>query len=64
VTILIMCGIWLLMCPVVFRVDRQLRRVRLRGPECRHPRTVVVESIVTGEPLARLCTTCDRQLGA
>lgn len=31
---------------------------------CRHAEIVPVESIVTGETLARLCRTCDEQLPA
>lgn len=35
----------------------------VRGP-CRHTEIIPVDSIVTGETLARLCVTCDMQLPA
>lgn len=41
--------------------DPEPRRIRGR---CLHRNVVPVESIVTGETLARLCLVCDRQLSA
>lgn len=34
------------------------------GGACRHPASVEVRSVVTGELLARLCPACDTQLPA
>jgi hypothetical protein len=36
----------------------------LYGPRCPHYNAVPVESVVTGELLARLCPDCDQQLYA
>jgi hypothetical protein len=36
----------------------------LSGPHCQHSNAVPVESVVTGEVLARLCPDCDQQLSA
>jgi hypothetical protein len=36
----------------------------LSGPHCPHANAVPVESVVTGELLARLCPDCDQQLSA
>ncbi|MEV0619577.1 hypothetical protein AB0I81_40105 [Nonomuraea sp. NPDC050404] len=41
-----------------------LNRGVLRSSRCSHPRPVPVESVVTGELLARLCPDCDEQLPA
>ena len=42
----------------------EIRLIRGMRKPCEHPSVVDVESVVTGETLARLCLACDTQLSA